>query len=117
MQERQRLTPYNMYPMEPIIVPLKPKVPEPEKAVVSEPPKPRSKSAALIYIGAVLTCTILIYAGHAVYGRFRMISNDTPAEVVAAVGKLVLLPEDEIPTVSTVVRLDNLSNQDFFKNA
>ena len=42
---------------------------------------------------------------------------DTNKELVGAVGKLLVLPADEQPTIATVADLDKLKDQPFFVNA
>ncbi len=39
------------------------------------------------------------------------------ADIIAAVGRLILLPSDEQPTVATVANLDALKDQPLFRNA
>jgi hypothetical protein len=41
----------------------------------------------------------------------------TEAQIIAAVGKIMLLPTDESPTLAKVSDLSVLQNQAFFKNA
>ena len=43
--------------------------------------------------------------------------QDETATLVAAVGKLMLLPEGETPTIATVSDLERLKGQPFFANA
>ena len=44
-------------------------------------------------------------------------TNEEVASLVAQIGKLVLLPEGETPTIATVTEKEKLSNQYFYKNA
>lgn len=44
-------------------------------------------------------------------------SKQDTKETIAAVGKLILLPEDEEPTIATVTDATKLSGQPFFTNA
>lgn len=44
-------------------------------------------------------------------------AEEESAKVVKAVGKLMLLPTDETPTVATITDIDKLKDQPFFKNA
>ena len=42
---------------------------------------------------------------------------EDPAHIIAAVGKLILLPQDEVPTIARVTDPSRLVSQPFFANA
>ena len=43
--------------------------------------------------------------------------SNQPENIIATVGKLIILPENEKPTIATVTDLAKLQNQPFFNNA
>ena len=45
------------------------------------------------------------------------VSQDEVSQLVLAVGKLIVLPKDETPTVATVTNPEKLVDQPFFANA
>lgn len=59
------------------------------------------------------------YLGYKYYGvpNIFVSKNNTPAEVIKKVGKLIELPKNEEPTVMTITDLAPLSGQEFFKYA
>lgn len=71
----------------------------------------------------------LAFGGAVVYGvakfnpellgiKSNVIQFDTEIDtIVAEVSSLMDLPKDELPTLATVTDLNNISGQDFFKNA
>lgn len=76
---------------------------------------------------AIISLLIVGSAGYAVYARVVKSKNASYAavgaidpeagEMVERVGKLMLLPEDEQPTLATVSDLSSLEGQVFFANA
>lgn len=73
----------------------------------------------LIVVAAVLAI-LIIYFGHTPPSFKKDISttrqNETK-ELLANIAKLVVLPEDETPTIATVSDPDKLKNQPFFARA
>jgi len=47
----------------------------------------------------------------------QKVPQDEFAQTVEAVGKLIVLPVNETPTIATVANLDQIKNQPFFANA
>lgn len=106
------------------------KVPEivmEEKIDMTEEKKPRKKLKNRPFIvGLVIVLIIILGAvGFYAYSYFQQDAvtiGSTPSEkqvkeVIEKVGKLVVLPEGETPTIATVTDVDKLRNQPFFKNA
>ena len=99
---------------------------EPARSVARVPsvlPKKRRRMPGFV---AMLAGAVILAVGLGLYFSFQahMRTNDpthvTQADVdalVAHVGKLVLLPAGEEPTVATVTDLKALAGQEFFKNA
>ncbi|MBY0110565.1 hypothetical protein K2Y00_00960 [Patescibacteria group bacterium] len=78
------------------------------------------------YVVPALVVLLLVLAGSAAYLYMQVSSlkQDPEAlarkeaeELVAVVGKLILLPKDELPTVATVSDPTKLSDQAFFAKA
>lgn len=87
------------------------------------PKKLRSKRFFKRYFSLIMIFLVLILAGTSVY-FYRKAKNDpnaaTQAEVkslVSKVGKLMVLPGGETPTIATVSDPEALSDQTFFVDA
>lgn len=74
----------------------------------------------------ILSILVLVLAAASVYfylqskGKAKNASGQSQAEIkalVAKVGKLLVLPEDETPTVATVSDPEKLKDQQFFTDA
>ncbi|MBX4195358.1 hypothetical protein KW796_00095 [Candidatus Parcubacteria bacterium] len=86
----------------------------------SEVEKDRSqnlKQASVIWLGAIAACTLIVYGGSMIFDRYKMITDNSPASIVAQVGRVVDLPKDEMPTIATITTMENLRDQPFFKDA
>ena len=91
--------------------------------------KNRSRQTASLFaanrIVAVLSLAVAISLAGAVYFYAQWQGLKAPpaslenesSELVASVGKLMLLPEGETPTIATVSDLEKLKDQPFFVNA
>ena len=91
--------------------------------------KNRSRQTASLFaanrIVAVLSLAVAISLAGAVYFYAQLQGLKAPpaslenesSELVASVGKLMLLPEGETPTIATVSDLEKLKDQPFFVNA
>ena len=101
-----------------------PKVQNPEKPLRRNQPKNRSKFLFVILV------VVLLGAASAAYYFYRQASdlkkNSSQAggdaaqqvkDVIAEVSRLMILPQDEQPTVATVSDPDKLKGQLFFANA
>ena len=80
-------------------------------------------SLNIIIVLSVITITSLVVAGYS-YTEVRRLqanpqtaANDELRAVVAKVGRLVVLPEDEQPTLATVADPEQLKSQPFFARA
>jgi hypothetical protein len=96
-------------------------VPE-QRTNMEIPPKKQKKTWLKVLV--ILIILAVLGAGAFYYykqGKFGHISISTkaiaPSDVVAMVGKLMVLPTDEQPTVATVTDLEKLKGQPFFTNA
>lgn len=96
-----------------------------EQTVVKITPQNVSNRKTRVIIG-VLAVLLIILLGVVGYFLFVGKKQETPSiegnkkelqEVVQAVGKLILLPEGEEPTLATVSDPSKLKDQAFFKNA
>lgn len=67
----------------------------------------------ILFIVAIVGVGSSIYF----YTLTKNTKNSEVEELVAQVEKLILLPEDEIPTVATVADLEELKDQPFFFHA
>ena len=74
----------------------------------------------------VLTAVSIIASGSALYfyGEYRnlhqnpnQVSQDESKKLLASVGELIILPQDETPTIATVSDPEKVKNQPFFVNA
>ncbi|TAK03369.1 hypothetical protein EPO34_04900 [Patescibacteria group bacterium] len=85
-------------------------------------PKGIPKSALFVF-GASLVIALVVIAvlwtqlREARQQAVQVPAPDETAQLVAEVGKLIRLPEDEAPTVATVSDPEKLREQAFFKNA
>lgn len=92
-------------------------------------PVPQKKGVSkklLIYLLLSLVIILLGTTGYFYY-QFRKLSQSPIAAQITAqeeaqklstdIGKLMLLPKDEVPTVATVTDIDKLKDQLFFRNA
>jgi hypothetical protein len=78
-----------------------------------------------IALVALLGITAYLYRGYAEAKREikemqrnpQTILHDKTEDLLAEVGELMVLPEDETPTVATVSDLEKLQGQEFFANA
>ncbi len=81
---------------------------------------PHSKKIMVGLGVVVVVCLVAIFQ---LYNRLNALQNPTKAaqdevtKVVAQVGKLMVLPTDEQPTVASVTDPEKLKGQDFFLNA
>lgn len=81
------------------------------------------KFKVLLIILAILTVSGFAAAG-AVTLKYiearnnpEVIAKDKETELIDKVGKLVLLPSDETPSIATVADKEKLKDQEFFKDA
>lgn len=98
---------------------------ETNKTSISAEPTIPHKRVKIVF--SVLTLLVVVLAAGAVYfymqtkvdsGQKALEANKkTLEETIEAVGKLILLPTDEEPTLATVSDPVKLQNQEFFKNA
>ena len=75
----------------------------------------------------ILIAAILVNVGFSIYSWYRAgaLSKNNPQEtaqeetsrLVSAISKLIILPEDETPTIATVTDLEKLKDQPFFARA
>lgn len=72
---------------------------------------------AIIAIVAVLGAGFLSYKLYAMKQSPTIAAQEETAALVAKVGKLIVLPENEIPTIATVSDPDILSKEAFFAQA
>jgi len=93
-------------------------IPIPEKKKVSK--------KLLIYLWLSLTIILLGTTGYFYYQYQRLFKSPVGTQVaaqeetkrlVADIGKLMLLPKNETPTVATITDIGKLKDQVFFKNA
>lgn len=76
-----------------------------------------------IMIGLGVVVVVCLVAIFQLYNKLNTLQNPTQAaqdevvKVVAQVGKLMVLPTDEQPTVASVTDPEKLKGQDFFLNA
>ncbi len=81
---------------------------------------PHSKKVTVGLAVVVFVCLVAIFQ---LYKQLNTLKNPTQAaqdevvKVVAQVGKLMVLPTDEQPTVASVTDPEKLKGQDFFINA
>lgn len=88
--------------------------------------KKRASSKFLVNLLLSMVIILLGTSGYYYY-HFRKLSQSSIAAQITAheeaqklaadIGKLMLLPKDEAPTVATVTDIENLKDQVFFKNA
>lgn len=83
------------------------------------------KSSRIILIIALVIALASLGTGGYFYYQYQQNSpqniaqrsRDEAKKLADEIGKIMLLPSDEIPTVATVTDISKLSNQDFFKFA
>ena len=90
------------------------------------PVKKRGSKKSLIFFLLSLSIILLGTTGYFYY-QYQKLSKSPAGTQIAAqeetqrlagdIGKLMLLPKDETPTVATVTDIDKLKDQLFFKNA
>lgn len=88
--------------------------------------KKRFSRKPLIYLWLLLTVILFGTTGYFFYQYQTLLRNPNAAQMAAQeeakkltkeIGKLILLPKDEIPTVATITDIDKLKDQTFFANA
>lgn len=86
----------------------------------------RPKNNVLIVVLIVVVVLALAVAGYFAYKYINITSNPSVAQanqsrevdtIKGEVGKLILLPSDETPTLATVSDITKLKDQPFFKDA
>ena len=89
-----------------------------------EPEPKKSKSKLILKILAVIIFVGALGGGIYFYWQYQrvvknpdIITKQETAWVLERVNKLIDLPQDETPTVATVLDKDKLKDQEFFKNA
>ncbi|KND49104.1 MAG: hypothetical protein AB200_01580 [Parcubacteria bacterium C7867-005] len=81
------------------------------------------RKARILINVLLLTSIIFVSLSGYLYSRVRYLANPAKAteieikKIVADVGKLVVLPKDEIPSLATVSEPEKLKNQAFFANS
>lgn len=80
-------------------------------------PKPLVIATGLLLAAALIAIVALWTQLREARQAVQMPAPDETAALVAEVGKLIRLPEDETPTVATVSDPEKLREQAFFKNA
>ncbi len=96
------------------------KVEEPvaaEKAKVVKKSYPEFLRKFFLGTAIVVLIAVVGLGGHAVFSNYGKQKSTTTAGTLEAVGKLVPLPQDEMPTIATVTDLTPLKDQAFFKEA
>ncbi len=80
----------------------------------------------VFYVVFLLVVSVVSYASFYVYKKYIETSNENTvnsevsaetSDLVSKVGKLILLPKGEVPTIATVSNLALLKGQDFFVDA
>ena len=71
----------------------------------------------LVFIGAVLSAGYFYNQYRVLRNNPQRIAEEEVQDVMTQVGKLIVLPEGEAPTVATVTDAEPLKNQPFFVNA
>ena len=69
----------------------------------------------LILIAVLLVLAVLSYGGYYAYTHY--FNRTSESKILNEVEKQVGLPKDEKPTIATVMNLEPLKGQDFFKDA
>ncbi|MFZ2484727.1 MAG: hypothetical protein WAX80_02125 [Minisyncoccia bacterium] len=78
--------------------------------------KPKRKKSTLTII--ILAVLILISAvSTAGYFYLQSKKQDESKNILDQVSKLIILPQDEQPTIATITDLEQLKDQEFFANA
>ena len=93
---------------------------------ISVPRKKEVSKKLLTYLLLVLVIVLLGTTGYFYY-QFRKLSQGPIGAQITAqeeaqklatdIGKLMLLPKDEVPTVATITDIEKLKDQLFFRNA
>jgi len=73
--------------------------------------------ATLIFVGAIGAGVYFYWQYQEVVKNPEIITKQETAWVLEKVNKLIDLPQDETPTIATVLDKDKLKDQDFFKKA
>ena len=80
------------------------------------------RSVPIVILLTLILIAIVFIAGH-FYLKVRKLettiynNQNTSSSLLDQVSKLIILPQDEQPTIATVTSLDQLKNQPFFANA
>ncbi len=84
----------------------------------------RKNRPLLICFSLIALVVVLLVTSVYFYRKYRRLNTGAPAvsqketeALVAQVGKLIILPSDETPTIATVSDPDKLKNQAFFIDA
>ncbi len=94
--------------------------PEPVRETVRTEARMRPRARAersVLYAALALVALLAIVAGVLAFSKSSLFVSDDPVSLAKQVGELMLLPEDETPTVATVSDMHALEGQVFFKNA
>lgn len=93
---------------------------------IPEAVKKRASKMLVIYFFVALSIILLGTTGYFYYQYQKLSKSPIAAQITAEeeakklaseIGKLMLLPKDETPTVATVSDITKLKDQQFFKNA
>jgi hypothetical protein len=96
-----------------------------DKIIILENKK-TSKKPIMLMCSTLLIFILLGTTGYFYYQYQKLTKNPVTTQAVAqkevqglikAIGRLMLLPKDETPTVATITDIDKLKDQLFFKNA
>ena len=91
-----------------------------------DPVKKKGSKKPFLYLWLSLTVVLLGTTGYFYYQYQKLIKSSVGIQVAVQeeakklatdIGRLMLLPKDENPTVATVTDIDKLKNQQFFKDA
>lgn len=84
------------------------------------PPKKEGRSLPVVFVLATLLVIAVVIAGYFYY-QYRQSQKDVNAEEIKTLeetlGKMMLLPENETPTLATVTDKEKLAGQAFFQKA
>ncbi len=79
---------------------------------------PRAKQERSVFLIAVIAVALFaLIAISVAVSKSQFFASDDPEKLAARVGELILLPENEVPTVATVSDMHALEGQAFFQNA
>lgn len=90
-----------------------------KKRKIKFPPRLLSKKFLVIVL-IVLVIVAILAIKPEVFDRFKKsdeISDEQVRDLVFEVGKIIQLPEGETPAIATVSDLEQLKEQDYFRNA